>query len=110
MLDLDVGFMDNPLKLLDLALNDSSVDVLVQVIKPYIVICSVLELMDCLIFVDGHSFWSKKDISFVMHRDVIRWRTWFIVPLPNIGRDIITLLPPVLALRIVLRNILLSRQ
>ena len=110
MLDLDVGFMDNPLKLLDLALNDSSVDVLVQVIKPYIVICSGLELMDCLIFVDGLSFWSKKDISFVMHRDVIRWRTWFIVPLPNIGRDIITLLPPVLALRIVLRNILLSRQ
>mmetsp|Transcript_33096 Transcript_33096/g.47855 ORF Transcript_33096/g.47855 Transcript_33096/m.47855 type:complete len:460 (-) Transcript_33096:881-2260(-) len=56
MLDLDVGFMDNPLKLLDLALNDSSVDVLVQ-----------------------------KDISFVMHRDVVRWRTWFLVPLPNIG-------------------------
>jgi len=27
----------------------------------------------------------KKDISFVMHRDVIRWRTWFLVPLPNIG-------------------------
>ena len=33
MLDLDVGFMDSPLKLLDLVLNDSSVDVLVQVLN-----------------------------------------------------------------------------
>jgi hypothetical protein len=38
MLDLDVGFMDNPLKLLDLALNDSTVDVLVQVLPFYYIL------------------------------------------------------------------------
>eukprot|EP01038_Epipyxis_sp_PR26KG_P005872 gene5872-8097_t len=56
MIDLDVGFLDNPLKLLDIINKSKGIDVLVQ-----------------------------KDVSFVMNRTLVGWRTWYTVPMPNIG-------------------------
>jgi hypothetical protein len=48
MLDLDVGFMDSPLKLLDLVLNDSSVDILVQVSGSIAWSATLVGLIICL--------------------------------------------------------------
>jgi hypothetical protein len=60
MLDLDVGFLDNPMKLIDGFFNPTSPlwknDILVQ-----------------------------EDITFIMHRTVTLWRTWYTESMPNIG-------------------------
>ena len=55
MLDLDVGFLDDPMKLFSHQ-SLKNIDIMVQ-----------------------------KDVSNVMHRDAVRWKTWFQVPMPNIG-------------------------
>jgi hypothetical protein len=60
MLDLDVGFLDSPMKLIDGFFSPTSPlwkkDILVQ-----------------------------EDITFIMHRSVTLWRTWYTESMPNIG-------------------------
>jgi hypothetical protein len=56
VVDLDVGFLENPLKLMKDFIKNPKIDVFVQ-----------------------------HDISFVMNRTREGWRTWYVVPLPNIG-------------------------
>eukprot|EP01032_Pedospumella_encystans_P024341 gene24341-27535_t len=55
MLDLDVGFIDSPLNIVR-KLHNSKKDIFVQ-----------------------------KDLTFVMNRTVVGWRTWYTEPMPNIG-------------------------
>ena len=57
IVDLDVGFLDDPMGLVQNFMKpENKIDIYVQ-----------------------------KDISFVMDRSEKGWRTWFTVPLPNIG-------------------------
>lgn len=56
MLDLDVGFLSDPRQVLQRISKKKRTDMFVQ-----------------------------KDISFVMNRTRAGWRTWYTVPLPNIG-------------------------
>lgn len=55
LIDLDVGFLESPMQIVN-SLYNSSNDIYVQ-----------------------------EDLSFVMHRSREKWRTWYTVPLPNIG-------------------------
>eukprot|EP01035_Chromulina_nebulosa_P019036 gene19036-24856_t len=55
VVDLDVGFLSNPLEL----------------IKPF--------------YSSDYDIYVQEDLSFVMNRTVEGWRTWYTVPLPNIG-------------------------
>jgi hypothetical protein len=54
--DLDVGFLDDPMMLVNYRVKYPRVDVFVQM-----------------------------DISFVMNRSVVGWRTWYTKKMPNIG-------------------------
>lgn len=56
VVDLDVGFLDSPIELMKDFIKNPNIDVFVQ-----------------------------HDISFVMNRSLAGWRTWYTVPLPNIG-------------------------
>jgi len=56
ILDLDVGFLDNPMKLVDEMTSSPKIDVFVQ-----------------------------EDIAFIMDRSVKGWRTWYTNKIPNIG-------------------------
>ena len=56
LLDLDVGFLSNPLPLLQRFMADEHVDAYVQ-----------------------------KDVTFIMNRTVAGWKQWWTEPMPNIG-------------------------
>ena len=56
MLDLDVGFLGNPMNLVQTFIESPSVDIFVQ-----------------------------EDLLFIMNRSLAGWKTWFTEPLPNIG-------------------------
>ena len=58
ILDLDVGFTSSPVNLFsEFSRNGYEYDILVQ-----------------------------KDITFVMDRSVAKWKTWYMYPMPNIGK------------------------
>jgi hypothetical protein len=80
MVDLDVGFRQNPMLLVEDFMRDPQQDILVQVclmlsqfwyccLRPYV------NLFLCV----------QKDVSFVMNRTVAGWRTWYTKPVVNIG-------------------------
>ncbi len=105
MLDLDVGFIDSPLNIVR-KLHDSKKDIFVQVM-------SFLTLSFLLIFITnecssmgqvslewlllpfnqphnitlGAFSLQQKDLTFVMNRTVVGWRTWYTEPMPNIGEN-----------------------
>ena len=59
MLDLDVGFLDDPMKLIRQFYTDK------QLLKKDVIM--------------------QQDMVFIMDRSVEKWKTWYVYPMPNIG-------------------------
>jgi hypothetical protein len=59
MLDLDVGFLDDPMKLIRQFYTDR------QLLKKDVIV--------------------QQDMVFIMDRSVEKWKTWYVYPMPNIG-------------------------
>jgi hypothetical protein len=74
MLDLDVGFIDDPMKIVS-KLHNSRSDIFVQVRHGTPIACS-----------GAHSTCMQMDITFIMNRTLEGWRTWYTAPQPNIGK------------------------
>ena len=111
MLDLDVGFIDSPLNIVR-KLHNSKKDIFVQVWRAiyfpsyilfvfffclayrircwrlflFILTLCIPHLSHCLFFRAIFCAISiQKDLTFVMNRTVVGWRTWYTEPMPNIG-------------------------
>jgi len=98
MLDLDVGFIDSPMNIVQ-KLKHSKKDIFVQV-------RALVLLAPCnLLFARSHSalynklvserdfvgnillfIASQQDLAFIMNRSLAGWRTWYTEPMPNIGK------------------------
>jgi hypothetical protein len=82
MLDLDVGFLYNPMVMVKAFMATPDVDIFVQEVRLILVHLPAIATIHGNLF--DMSSWYQ-DMIFIMNRTKAGWKTWYTEPLPNIG-------------------------